>query len=182
MKDDPFIHEGDLLFTRLSGTLEYVGNCVIVPPLSGRKLEFPDRLFRGRCATGVSGFYIQLCFGEAGLRRSLETAAKSTAGHQRISLSDLREFRLPLPPGAEQHRIAEVVSQHLSVIAATEAASKRDSARCARLRQSILKWAFEGRLADQDPSDEPANVLLERIRSETAASRQSASKRARPAR
>ena len=39
----------------------------------------------------------------------------------------------------------------------------------ARLRQSILKWAFEGRLVDQDPNDEPASVLLERIRAEREA-------------
>jgi type I restriction enzyme S subunit len=134
-------------------------------------MEFPDRLFRGRCAPGVSRSYVQLCFGEAGLRHALEAAAKSTAGHQRISLSDLREFRLPLPPLAEQDHIADAVSRHFSVIEATEAASTRDSARCVRLRQSILKWAFEGKLADQDPSDEPASALLERIRSQTLASR-----------
>jgi type I restriction enzyme S subunit len=50
--------------------------------------------------------------------------------------------------------------------------------RGARLRQSILKWAFEGRLVDQDPTDEPASVLLERIRAERAAAATQQPKRA----
>jgi hypothetical protein len=41
--------------------------------------------------------------------------------------------------------------------------------RLSRLRQSIPKWAFEGKLVDQDPTDEPASVLLERIKAERAA-------------
>jgi type I restriction enzyme S subunit len=41
--------------------------------------------------------------------------------------------------------------------------------RISRLRQSILKWAFEGRLVDQDPTDEPAAALLERIQAEREA-------------
>ena len=45
----------------------------------------------------------------------------------------------------------------------------RELARAARLRQSILKRAFEGRLVPQDPADEPATRLLERIRAERAA-------------
>jgi type I restriction enzyme S subunit len=44
-----------------------------------------------------------------------------------------------------------------------------DRARSLRLRQSILKWAFEGRLVDQDPNDEPAEKLLARIRAARAA-------------
>jgi type I restriction enzyme S subunit len=38
-----------------------------------------------------------------------------------------------------------------------------------QLRQSILKWAFEGKLVDQEPADEPASLLLERIKAERAA-------------
>ena len=46
---------------------------------------------------------------------------------------------------------------------------RQQTARCKRLRQSMLKWAFEGKLADQDPNDEAASVLLERIKAERAA-------------
>ena len=98
---DSYIATGDLLFTRLSGTLEYVGNCAVVGMLHGRKIEFPDRIFRGRCVSDISPNFIQLAFAEKTLRRSLEEKGKSSAGHQRISLTDLQEYCIPLPPLAE---------------------------------------------------------------------------------
>lgn len=55
------------------------------------------------------------------------------------------------------------------VISDTVKSPMAEIIRCSRLRQSILKWAFEGRLVDQNPSDEPASVLLDRIRAERAA-------------
>jgi type I restriction enzyme S subunit len=56
----------------------------------------------------------------------------------------------------------------LSIVEATLASANHQARKCARLRQSILKWAFEGRLVDQDPTDEPASALLERIHAERA--------------
>jgi type I restriction enzyme S subunit len=69
----------------------------------------------------------------------------------------------------EQTRIVEETERLLSLADEGELLLNADARRCTRLRQSILKWAFEGKLADQDPSDEPASVLLERIRTATAA-------------
>ena len=76
----------------------------------------------------------------------------------------LREQEVPLPPLAEQHRIVAEVERRLSVVAALEASVEAGLARARRLRQSILKRAFEGRLVPQNPDDEPAPVLLEKIR------------------
>ena len=170
----PYIAPGDLLFTRLSGTLEYVGNCAVVGDLRGRKIEFPDRIFRGRCVSGISPNFIQLAFAEKTLRRSLEAKAKSSAGHQRISLADLREYCLPIPPIAEQRRIVADVERRLSVLNQTEAAVEANLARAERLRQSILKQALSGKLVPQDPNDEPASELLDRIRTEREAARAAA--------
>jgi hypothetical protein len=50
------------------------------------------------------------------------------------------------------------------VVAEVEAAAAANLKRAERLRQAILKRAFEGKLAPQDPSDDPASALLERIR------------------
>ena len=85
-----------------------------------------------------------------------------------ISQRILKRVQIPLPPLAEQRRIVEEVEQRLSVTDEMEKAVEQSLKRAERLRQSILKRAFEGKLVPQDPSDEPASVLLERIRVEKA--------------
>src|SRR5207248_2832547 len=100
------------------------------------------------------------------IRKQIEKKARTTAGIFKISQRDMEAFCLPLPPWAEQEQVLTEVERLLSVVAATEGQIDADLRRAARLRQSILKHAFEGRLVPQDPRDEPASVLLDRIRQE----------------
>jgi type I restriction enzyme S subunit len=83
-----------------------------------------------------------------------------------LSLTNLRQTVIPLPSLPEQYRIVAEVERRLSVVAALEREVEAALAHAARLRRSILKRAFEGRLVPQDPDDEPASVLLERIRAQ----------------
>jgi len=71
-----------------------------------------------------------------------------------------------LPPLAEQEQVIAEVEQRLSVICQLETIVEANLKRAERLRQSILKEAFAGRLVLQDPDDEPASELLENIRKE----------------
>ncbi len=87
-------------------------------------------------------------------------------GRPRIGLTVLREIPIPLPPFHEQIRIAEEIHRLWSVSEKSNEVIDTNLQRTTRLRQAILKWAFEGKLADQDPNDEPASELLERIRQE----------------
>jgi type I restriction enzyme S subunit len=90
------------------------------------------------------------------------------AAQPNISTSELEEFPLPLPPLHEQHRIVEEIERRLSIADATKKTIDQSLRQAERLRQSILKRAFEGKLVPQDPNDEPAEKLLERIREEKA--------------
>ncbi len=88
------------------------------------------------------------------------------AAQPNISPNDLAEFVLAFPPLEEQHKIAEEIDHLFSIADATERAIGQSLKQAERLRQSILKQAFEGKLVPQDPADEPAEALLARIREE----------------
>jgi type I restriction enzyme, S subunit len=84
----------------------------------------------------------------------------------KVSLGRFEGVCIPLPPLIEQEQIVAEVEQRLSIVTQLEATVEANLKRAERLRQSILKEAFAGRLVPQDPNDEPASVLLERIRKE----------------
>ena len=99
-------------------------------------------------------------------RRVIEKAASSTSGLHTLSISKIQSLPVPLPPLAEQGRVEAEWARLMSVEEQNLTTIRLTLSRCRRLRQSILKWAFEGKLVDQNRSDEPASVLLERIRAE----------------
>ncbi len=110
----------------------------------------------------------------------LELRRAASGGVQpNLNLSIVRSIAVPLPPLREQDRCVAEIDRFLSIAEAALDAATSSVVKSTRFRQSILKWAFEGRLVDQDPNDEPASVLLERIRAEPAAA---AEKPKRPAR
>ena len=173
------IHPGDLLFTRYNGNPSLVGVCGVVPALDRDTLH-PDKLIRA-CLTknGALPNYVQSVANSGVSRKFLERRIRTTAGQSGISGSDLKSMPIPLPPIAEQRRIVAEVERRLSVIQKAEAAVEASLVRANRLRQSVLKQAFSGKLVPQDPNDEPASVLLERIRAEREAARDGIEERTR---
>ena len=78
----------------------------------------------------------------------------------------LEKAQIPIPLLTEQAQIVSEIERHLSVADEIEATIKSELKRAERLRHSILKHAFSGKLVPQDPNDEPASILLEKIRGE----------------
>jgi len=111
----------------------------------------------------------------------VERAGKGVAV-QNVAPRTIEAMPIPLPPAAEQVRIVAELERKFSSLDVLFPTVKQNLLRCTRLRQSILKWAFEGKLADQDPDDEPASALLERIcaEREAAAATKKPKRRGRP--
>ena len=103
-------------------------------------------------------------------------------GRPRLNLGEIKSIPIPLPPLAEQERIVAEVERRLSIVEGVETTVNADLKRAERLRQSILQRAFSGKLVPQDPNDEPASVLLERIRVDREASAKEKVKKANPLR
>ena len=89
-------------------------------------------------------------------------------GTTRLKLTQraMRSIPLKLPPLPEQERIVDAIEEHFSRIDTAKVSLERCLQRCGVLRRAILSAAFSGRLVKQDPNDEPASVLLERIAAE----------------
>ena len=83
-----------------------------------------------------------------------------------ITGNQLKTFQIPLPPLTEQEQIVSELERHLSAADEAEATIAAELKRAERLRQSILKHAFSGKLVPQNPNDESASVLLEKIQEE----------------
>ena len=95
----------------------------------------------------------------------------------KLTQTALNHIPVPIPPLADQVRIVAEVERRLSIIQKAESTVEASLKRIERLRQSILKQAFCGQLVSQDPNDEPASVLLQRIRAERVAAQAATSTR-----
>ena len=98
----------------------------------------------------------------------LYRAANIGTGVKHINVSMIKTMLVPVPPLAEQRRIVERVDELMPLVEECgkleDAREEMDASLPGRLRKSVLQIAVQGKLVPQDPADEPASALLERIR------------------
>ena len=87
-------------------------------------------------------------------------------GLQGLSSNALHNIIVPVPPVEEQKRIVDSIDSVLSLIEQIESHKQNLSSQIDNIKSKILDLAIRGKLVPQDPNDEPASVLLERIRAE----------------
>ena len=140
------VEDGDFYVSRGNGSLHLVGRGTSAsdPP---RPLVFPDTMIRVRLLPQIAASgWVRTVWPSRMIRQQIEREVKTTAGIWKIAQPQLAAIMVPLPPLAEQREIVDRVEERLSVADAASAAVAAAEARAARLRQSILRDAFTGRL------------------------------------
>ena len=119
--------------------------------------------------TLIFNYYLKYCLDSAYIQQKIVREATGTA-QKGFYLNQLALLLIPIPPIEEQHRI---VSKYLKTVQmqkeyykTNETLDVLNSGFPATLKKSILQYAVQGKLVPQDPADEPASALLERIRIE----------------
>lgn len=152
------VERGDVLYSA-------VGSYgVAVPVDTSDPFSFQRHIAHLKPSQHVSHRFLVLCLNSETCLRQAHRQARGVA-QKTVTLGDLAKFGVPIAPNAEQSAIVAEVDRRLSVADAAEQQVEHALQRAARLRQAILKRAFEGRLVPQDPADEPAATMLTRMKS-----------------
>jgi type I restriction enzyme S subunit len=170
-----WLKRNDVLFNR-TNSAEWVGKTAIYK--GERPAIFAGYLIRiNRIEHLIDADYLTYFLNSHFAKSYGNTVRSFGVNQSNINGTKLKGYPLPLPPIAEQQQVVQEIESRLSVcdkleetitasLHQAEAAPALKLWSVSDLRQSILKKAFEGKLVPQDPIDEPAGVLVERIRAE----------------
>jgi len=154
---------GDLLITK-SGT---IGRCAVIETTRPFSLFVSVALLKPVSHEVLTPF-ISLAF--QGWFQTINVQNDVTGSAiKNFHIIDFRELALPIPPLEEQREIVKRIKKLLKANNKVRREYEGISSYLDRLNQSILAKAFRGELVEQDPNDEPASVLLDRIRAERQA-------------
>ncbi|OPY26816.1 MAG: EcoKI restriction-modification system protein HsdS [Methanocella sp. PtaU1.Bin125] len=159
---------GDLLFVRVNGSPNIVGRSILYEDNSEITC-YSDHLIKVSIKSDLyNPKFLSILANSSMSRKYINRVAVTTAGQMTINQSMLLKLPIIGLPLQEQNIIVKEIDSRFSIINEIEKLIDQNLARLASLRRSLLDQAFSGQLVPQDPNDEPAEKLLERIRAERA--------------
>ena len=162
--DEPekyLLHKDDIVFARTGAT---VGKSFLITDLPYASV-YASYLIRIRLINGISANYIYHFFNSYCYWEQVTDKAVGV-GQPNCNGTALRELFIPLPSQAEQNRIVPVADNLLKIVDTITSEQESLSELIQTTKSKILDLAIRGKLVPQDLNDEPASILLERIRAE----------------
>jgi len=160
IRDNQYIEENDILICARNGSRSLVGKCAVMNDI-GEKVSFGAfmAVFRSTCYRYVYHYFNTLLF------RSAFDNDDSKQINQ-VTQAILRDTMIPLPPYAEQERIVSTLDEAFTLVELVDTETENIEVLIKNTKANILDLAIRGKLVPQNPEDEPASVLLERIKAE----------------
>lgn len=155
------------MFPRGTIVIAIVGATIGNTGILAYDMCFTDSLVGIETKSEIGNKYVELFLRYK--KDEIRQASYAGGGQPNIKLETLNPYPIPLPPLAEQQEIVRRVESLFKLADQLEARYQKAKSYVDKLTQSILAKAFRGELVAQDPNDEPASVLLERIKQEKEA-------------
>ena len=160
IRENQYIYKNDILICARNGSQSLVGKCAIMQDLpEAASFGAFMAVFRSICNQ-----YVYYYFNTSLFRSSFSNDDSKQINQ--VTQAILRDTLIPLPPFAEQTRIVAKLHEILSLADFINDGTEQIEMIITNAKSKILDLAIRGQLVPQDPADEPASVLLERIRAE----------------
>lgn len=160
------VMENDILVCRQNGNKQFVGKFAV---FKGKinPIIFSDSLIRFRInKKEIFPEYLVIFMNSGKGRKLIEPYCSTTAGNYSINGTNLKKIVIDIPPIEEQKIIVSKIEEGVLLIQNSDKWISNNIVKFEQIKKIVLKLAFEGNLIPQDPNDEPASVLLEKIKKE----------------
>ena len=165
LEDYRFVQENDVLWNSTgTGT---VGRLNIVKQNLDH-IPVDSHVTLIRMNKQVNPDYIYYYLRSPEIQDNLNDYLTGTTKQKELGLTNILKVKIPLPPLSEQSRIAAKIAQLFALLRKVESSTQQYAKLQTLLKSKVLDLAMRGKLVKQDPNDEPASVLLEKIKAEKA--------------
>ncbi|MFC2693753.1 MAG: restriction endonuclease subunit S [Lactobacillus crispatus] len=162
LPDKYYLKENDILMAVRSGSKRLVGKSAVVTH-DFANYSFGAFMSKIRVIQANS-YFVDYFLNSLFFREQLRDANTTTINQ--ITQSMINNFVIPFPPLSEQSRIAAKIAQLFALLRKVESSTQQYAKLQTLLKSKVLDLAMRGKLVEQDPHDEPASVLLEKIKAE----------------
>lgn len=162
--DAYYIQSGDFILSR-ANTIDLVGACVIARKVT-KKIMLSDKTLRIKFEGFCQEYFLQYLRSRIGRKQIMLLSTGNQESMRNIGQDRIRSIAVPVCSDEEATVVMEALASKLSEVDQLDQILTTSLQQAEALRQSVLKKAFSGQLVAQDASDEPASVLLTRIKAE----------------